>query len=161
MGITFGASQSRGPCAKARVHGQFSRLKVGVIISDEGHWRSERNWDPTFSTSKHPRSNRCGRPPPRLARQRPAARRSGRGGKPEIPVISFDPLFSWRLVFVTGRCETLKGDDLRKTPPARGLPCCRSCAGHRSCNRFPVLSPWPQTRARDQADSPPPCAQRC
>jgi hypothetical protein len=49
MGISFGASQSRGPCAKARVHEQFSRLKVGVIILDEGRWRRECDWDPTVS----------------------------------------------------------------------------------------------------------------
>jgi hypothetical protein len=59
------------------------------------------------------------------------------------------------------RCETLTGDGLRKTPPARGRPCCRSCAGHRSCNRCPILSPSPRTRARDWAGSPPPCARRC
>jgi hypothetical protein len=30
-------------------------------------------------------------------------------------------------------------DGSRKTPPPPGLPWCRSCAGHRSCNRFPAL----------------------
>jgi hypothetical protein len=59
------------------------------------------------------------------------------------------------------RCETLTGDGLRKTPPAHGRPCCRSGAGHRSCNRCPILSPSPRTRARDSVDSPPPCARRC
>src|SRR6266511_5037524 len=49
MGISFGASQSRCPCAKARVHEQFSRLKVGVIILDEGRWRREKNPKLTFS----------------------------------------------------------------------------------------------------------------
>src|SRR5215471_10135132 len=43
----------------------------------------------------------------------------------------------------------LKGDGLRKMPPARGLPWCRSCAGLRRRTRFPMLSPLPPTRARD------------
>jgi hypothetical protein len=67
MGISFGASQSRCPCAKARVHEQFSRLKVGVIILDEGRWRREKN--PKLTFSRYPRVNRriianyCGRRP--------------------------------------------------------------------------------------------------
>jgi len=59
------------------------------------------------------------------------------------------------------RRDIVKGDGLRKTPPARGLPCCRSCADHRSCNHFPAFSPSPRTRARDWADSPPRGARRC
>src|SRR6516164_7278683 len=51
--------------------------------------------------------------------------------------------------------DVIKGDNLRKMPPARGLPWCRSCVGHRSCNRFPALSPSSWTRARDWADRPP------
>jgi hypothetical protein len=58
-------------------------------------------------------------------------------------------------------CFALMGDDLRKMPPGRGLPYCRSCAGHQSCNHFPAPSPSLRTRARDLAGSRPPGARRC
>ena len=57
--------------------------------------------------------------------------------------------------------DIVKVDDLRKMPPGRGLPYCRSCAGHQSCNHFPAPSPSPRTRARDLAGSRPPGARRC
>jgi hypothetical protein len=99
-----------------------------------------------------------GRPPPRLARRRP--RHGGQGEEESRKHASFHSVTS-SLGLRDGRCETLRGDGLRKTPRARALPCCRSCAGHRSCNRRSILSPSPRTRAPDSADSPPPGARRC
>src|SRR5947208_13804519 len=51
-----------------------------------------------------------------ILRNTSVARRCRKGA---IHPIIRSPLLLGGLAFVTGRCETLKGDDLRKTPPAR------------------------------------------
>jgi len=63
-----GFMQCGGSCAKPLVIGLLCALNVSGECWARKDWRRERNWDPTFSTPKHARSNRCGRPPPRLAR---------------------------------------------------------------------------------------------